>query len=73
MLLIVSIMPPIAASAIPPCLIATINVFSKLGALKEWPYHEIMWLQILKILREEMNAVRELRRCNEGSASFSAE
>src|SRR5439155_9196473 len=49
----------------PPCLIATIKVFSKFGALEERSYHEIIWLQILKTLREEKNAVRELRRCDE--------
>ena len=65
MLSIVLITPPIAASAVPPCLIATIKVFSKFGALKERSYHEIIWLQILKTLREEKNAVRELRRCDE--------
>jgi hypothetical protein len=65
MLLIVLIMPPIAASDVPPCLIATIKVFSKFGALEERSYHEIMWLQILKTFREEKNAVRELRRCDE--------
>ena len=65
MLLIVLFTPSIAASAIPPCLIATIKVFSKFGALKERSYHEIIWLQILKTLREEKNAVRELRRCDE--------
>ena len=65
MLSIISIMPLIAASAVPPCLIATIKVFSKFGALEERSYHEIIWLQILKTLREEKNAVRELRRCGE--------
>jgi hypothetical protein len=38
-LLIVLITSSIAASAVPPCLIATIEVFSKLRALK---YHEII-------------------------------
>jgi hypothetical protein len=65
MLSIVSITPLIATSASPPCLIATIKVFSKFGVLKERSYHEIIWLQVLKILREEKNAVRELRRCDE--------
>jgi hypothetical protein len=65
MLSIVSITPPIAASAVPPCLIATVKVFSKFGALEERSYHEIVLLQILKTLREEKNAVRELRRCDE--------
>jgi hypothetical protein len=58
-------MPLTAASAIPPCLIATIKVFLKFGALKESSYYEIIWLQILKTLREEKNAVRELCRCDE--------
>jgi hypothetical protein len=38
MLSIVLIMPPIAASAVAPCLIVTIRVFSKFGALEERPY-----------------------------------
>jgi hypothetical protein len=41
-LLIVSITLPIAASAIPSCLIATFKVFSKLGAFKERSYHKIL-------------------------------
>ena len=61
MLLIVLIMPPITAFAIPPCLIAIIKVFSKFGAFKERSYHKIIWLQILKTFKEEKNAVRELR------------
>jgi hypothetical protein len=65
MLLIILITPPIAVSAIPPYLIATIKVFSKFGALKERSYHEIIWHQILKTPREGKNAVRELRRCDE--------
>jgi hypothetical protein len=64
MLSIVSITLWIAASAVPPCLITTIKVFSECGALEERSYHEIIWLQILKTLREEKN-VRELRRCDE--------
>jgi hypothetical protein len=65
MLSIVLVTPPIAASAVPPCLIATFKVFSKFGALEERSYHEIIWLQILKTFREEKNVVRELRRCDE--------
>jgi hypothetical protein len=65
MLLIVSITLLIAASAIPPYLIATIKVFSKFGVLEERSYHEIIWLQILKTLSEEKNTVRELRRYDE--------
>jgi hypothetical protein len=63
MLLVVLIRPPITASVVPPCLVATIKVFSKFGALKERFYNKVIWLQILKILREEKNVVRELRRC----------
>jgi hypothetical protein len=70
MLLIVLITPLIAALAVPPCLIATIKVFSKFGALKERSYHEIIWLQILKTPREGKNAVRELRRCDERVRMF---
>jgi hypothetical protein len=65
MLLIVLITLPIAASTILPCLIITIKVFSKFGALEERSYYKIIWLQILKTLREEKNAVRELHRCDE--------
>ena len=59
---IVSFMPLIAVSTIPPCLIATIKVFLKFGALRERFYNKVIWLQILKTLREEKNVVRELRR-----------
>ena len=65
MLSIVLIMPLIAASAVPPCLIATIKVSSKFGALGERFHIERIWLQILKTLKEENNAVRELLRCEE--------
>jgi hypothetical protein len=65
MLSIVSITLLIATSAILPCLIATIEVFSKFGALRERSHNEIIWPQILKTIREEKNAVRELRRCEE--------
>ena len=65
MLSIVLITPPIAALVVPPCLITTIGVFLKFGALGERPYDERIWLQILKKLREEKNAVREFRRCEE--------
>ena len=65
MLSIVLIMLPIAALAVPPCLIATIRVSLKFGALGERPYSERIWLQSLKKLREEKNAVREFRRCEE--------
>jgi hypothetical protein len=64
-LLIVLIMSLIAASAILPCLIATIKVFLKFGALTQRPYCEIIRIQILKTIREEKYVVRELRRCDE--------
>ena len=70
MLLIVLITPLIAALAIPPCLIATIKVFSKFGALGERSYDGRIWLQILKKLREEKNTVREFRRCEERGYIF---
>lgn len=53
------------ASAVPPCLIATINVFTKSGVLKGKSYYEIMWLYILKTPRDEKNGVQELRRYDE--------
>lgn len=65
MLSIISITAPITAFAVPPCLIATIKVFSKFGAFEKKPYYELIWLQILKTLRDKNNAVRELRRCDE--------
>lgn len=56
-LLIVSIILLIAASAVHPCLIATINVPSKFGALGERFHDERIWLQILRYsLREIMNS-----------------
>jgi hypothetical protein len=57
MLSVVSITPLIAASAVPPCLIATIGVSSKFGALRKRSYKERIRLQVLKILREEGAAV----------------
>jgi hypothetical protein len=72
MLSIISITPPIAASAIPPYLIDPIKVFSKFGALKERSYYEIIWLQLLKTLREEKNTVPEFRCAIRGFACFSA-
>src|ERR1700688_4471237 len=63
-------MPPIAALAVPPCLITTIRVFSKFGALRERSYNERIWLQILKKLRGGKNAVREFRRCEERGHMF---
>lgn len=65
MLSIVLITLPIAALAVPPCLIATIRVYSKFGVLGERSYDERIWLQILKTLKGENNEVRELLRCEE--------
>jgi hypothetical protein len=48
-------------------LIATIKVFSRFGVLGKRSYNEIIWLQILKILREEDGAVRELCRARRGA------
>ena len=62
MLLIISITPLLAASAVPPCLIATTGVSSNFGALGERFHEERIWPQILKTLGKENNAVRELRR-----------
>ena len=62
MLSIILVMPLIAVSAFPFCLIVTIRVSSKFGALRERFYEERIWPQVLKILREEYNVVRELRR-----------
>ena len=70
-LLIVSITLPIAASAVPPCLIATFKVYSKFGALKERTDHEIILPPILKTHRKKKNVVRELCRCDEGGLHVS--
>jgi hypothetical protein len=56
----------------PPYLITTIKVYLKFGGLKERIYTKRICLQILKTLREERNAIRELRRCDRGSICFSA-
>jgi len=53
-------MPLITALAVPPCLIATIKVSSKFGALGERFHKERIWLQVLKTLKEENNTVWEL-------------
>jgi hypothetical protein len=58
-------MPPIAGSAVPPCLIATIKVSSKFGVLGERFYIQRICLQILKTLKKENNAVREFLRCED--------
>jgi hypothetical protein len=60
MLPIVSLTPSIAASAIPPCSIITGRISSKFRALPERFYEKRIWLQVLKIFREEINKVREL-------------
>jgi hypothetical protein len=65
MLSIVSMTPPIANSAVPLYLSAAIRVSSKFGALGERLYIQRIWLQILKTLKEENNAVREFLRCEE--------
>jgi hypothetical protein len=70
MLLIVLITSLIAALVVPPCLITTIKVFSKFGALRERSYNERIWLQILKKLKEGKNVVREFRRCEERGHMF---
>ena len=70
MLSIVLITPPIAALAIPPCLIVTIRVFLKFGVLGERSYNERIWLQILKKLREGKNVVWEFRCSEEGGHMF---
>jgi hypothetical protein len=62
MLPIVSLTPSIAALAIPPCSIATGRISSKLGPLAERFYKERIWLQVLKIFREEINKFWELLR-----------
>jgi hypothetical protein len=65
MLSIVLLRLLIAASAVPPYLIATIRVSSKFGALGERFYIQRIWLQILKTLKEENNAVQEFLWCEE--------
>jgi hypothetical protein len=54
MLLIVLITPLIAVSAVPPCLITTIRVSSKFGALRKRFHIRRIWLQFLKTLKGEM-------------------
>ena len=64
----------VAASAIPPCLIATIKVCSKFGALGQRLYNKRIWLLILKIVKDDNDAVRELLRFEEmgiNAACFS--
>jgi len=41
-LLTVSIMPPVTASAVTPCLIATVEDFSEFGAFKGRLYSELV-------------------------------
>jgi hypothetical protein len=45
----------------------TIRVSSKFGALEKRSHEERIWLQVLKILREEGGTVRELRRARSGA------
>jgi hypothetical protein len=59
------IAPPIAVLIVPPCLMAIIRISSKFGAIGGRSYNERIWLQILKKLREEENAVWEFCRCEE--------
>ena len=61
MLSIILVTTLITVSAFPLRLIVTIRVSSKFGALKERLHEERIWAQILKILREEYNVIRELR------------
>jgi hypothetical protein len=70
MLSIVLITLLIAALAVLSCLIATIKVFLKFGALRERFYNERIWLQILKKLREGKNVVREFCCCEERGHMF---
>ena len=51
---IVLITPLIAVLAVPLCLIMTIRVSSKFGALRERYYIRRIWLQFLKTLKGEM-------------------
>jgi hypothetical protein len=53
MLSIVLLTPSIANSGIPPCLIVTIRVSSKFGALKERFYNKRIYLQVLKTSKPE--------------------
>ena len=62
MLYIILVTTLIAVSAFPLRLIVTIRASSKFGALRERFHEERIWAQVLKILREEYNVVRELRR-----------
>jgi hypothetical protein len=70
MLLIDLITLLITALAVPPCLIATIIVFSKIRAIRERFYNEQIGSLILKTLREEKNTFRELHRCEERGRIF---
>ena|ERR1700709_579672 len=69
---IVSIRPLIVALAIPPCLIATIKKILKFGAIREKFHEERIYLQVLKIFKEESSTVLELHRARRGVGSFSA-
>jgi hypothetical protein len=58
----------IAVSAGPPCLITTIRVSSKFGALRERCHIRKIWLQFLKILKRGNDAAREFLRYEERGA-----
>lgn len=64
--------PLIAASAVPSCLIATIRVSLKFGALRERFYIQRIQVQILKMINIENNIVRELPRRKETASCFDA-
>jgi hypothetical protein len=62
MLSILLFTPLIAALSVSPCLIATIRVSLKFGALRGRLYRERIWLQVLMTFRGENEDVREFRR-----------
>jgi hypothetical protein len=56
---IVSLVPSIAASVTPPCSIATVGVFSKVGVLGRKSFRGRIWLQALKTVCFKKHAFRE--------------
>jgi hypothetical protein len=50
----------------------TIKVFSKFGALRERFYDKVIWLQILKTLREERMQSGSYAGANRGATCFGA-
>jgi hypothetical protein len=66
MLLIVLITLLIAVSAIPPCLITTVRVSLKFGALRERCYIRRIWLQFLKTLKGEIMQPRSFSGVRRG-------